>query len=238
MQHDAQAPCLLALETATDTLRLGVCFQGRVFEHEGPGSAQSSATLIPALWSLMAQAGCAMRDVQAIAFGRGPGAFTGLRTACSVAQGLALGRGCPVLPIDTLMVVAEAARQAHGDTDVWAAQDARMNQLYAARYRWQAGHWATLDAPALYDPAAFGRLVADIDGAVVAGNAVTVHAPALAPGRLTLRPHAAPTARALLALGAAAWSRGEAVDAALALPLYVRDKVAQTTAEREALRTP
>ena len=87
-------PCLLALETATDTLRLGVAFGGRVFEHEGPGSAQSSATLIPALWSLMAQAGCTMRDIDAIAFGRGPGAFTGLRTACSVAQGLALGTRC------------------------------------------------------------------------------------------------------------------------------------------------
>ncbi len=231
-------PCLLALETATDTLRLGVAFGGRVFEHEGPGSAQSSATLIPALWSLMAQAGCTMRDIDAIAFGRGPGAFTGLRTACSVAQGLALGRHCPVLPIDTLLVVAEAARQAHGDTEVWAAQDARMNQLYAARYRWLGDRWATLDAPALYDPADFAAQLGRDDGAVVAGNAVTVHAGLLQLGGRITRGQAVPSASALLALGVSAWARGEAVDAALALPLYVRDKVAQTTAEREALRTP
>jgi tRNA threonylcarbamoyladenosine biosynthesis protein TsaB len=238
MQDTPHAPCLLALETATDTLRLGVSFRGRVFEHEGPGGAQSSATLIPALWALMARAGCTMQDVDAIAFGRGPGAFTGLRTACSVAQGLALGRHCPVLPIDTLLVVAEAARQAHGDTEVWAAQDARMNQLYAARYRWLGDRWATLDAPALYDPADFAAQLGRDDGAVVAGNAVTVHAGLLQLGGRIARAQAVPSASALLALGASAWARGEAVDAALALPLYVRDKVAQTTAEREALRTP
>ena len=238
MQDTPNAPCLLALETATDTLRLGVSFRGQSFEHEGPGSAQSSATLIPALWSLMARAGCTMRDVDAIAFGRGPGAFTGLRTACAVAQGLALGRGCPVLPIDTLLVVAEAARQAHGDTEVWVAQDARMNQLYAARYRWLDNRWTTLDAPALYDPADFAARLDRDDNTVVAGNAAIVHAASLPlSGRVT-RTQAVPSAGALLALGASAWARGEAVDAALALPLYVRDKVAQTTAEREALRTP
>lgn len=238
MHDPAHAPCLLALETATDTLRLGVSWRGAVFEHEGPGGAQASATLIPALWALMAQAGCTMRAVDAIAFGRGPGAFTGLRTACSVAQGLALGRGCPVLPIDTLLVVAEAARQAHGDTEVWAAQDARMNQLYAARYRWVSDRWITLEAPGLFDPADFAERLRAGGDAVVAGNAAAAHAGPLDLRARTARPDAAPTARALLALGAMAWARGEAVDAALALPLYVRDKVARTTAEREALRTP
>ena len=134
----------LAFDTATEHLSIALQVHGRVWSHEGPGGAQASVTLIPAILDLLAQAGVALRDLDAIAFGRGPGAFTGLRTACSVAQGLAFGADLPVLPIDTLLAVAEDARRMRGAPpidDVWVAMDARMGEIYAAHALFGDGAW-------------------------------------------------------------------------------------------------
>ncbi len=121
---------LLAFDTATDHMSIALQARGQVWVHEGAGGAQASATLIPAILALLAQAQLRLQDLSAIAFGRGPGAFTGLRTACSVAQGLAFGAGLPVLPIDSLCAVAEDARFCNMDSaapqETWVAMDARM----------------------------------------------------------------------------------------------------------------
>ncbi|AKJ27614.1 tRNA threonylcarbamoyladenosine biosynthesis protein TsaB [Caldimonas brevitalea] len=216
---------------------LGVAVGTRVLSRVDHGGAQASARLLPALLALLEEAGVGLQQVDAIAFGRGPGAFTGLRTACSVTQGLAFGAGKPVLPIDTLLVVAEAARQHHGCTDVWATLDARMNEIYAAHYRHDGSRWHTQRPPALYSAPALAEQLAREGTPAVAGNAAEVHRASLATGPWQLLPDAVPDAGALLALAQAAWARGEAVDAAEALPLYIRDKVAQTTAEREAQKS-
>ena len=131
---------LLAFDTSTDTLSIAVQRGDAVLQHQGPGGAQASATLIPAVQALLADAGLHLRELRAIVFGRGPGSFTGLRTACSVAQGLAFGArgglGVPVLPVDSLLAVAEQARAEHGCTRVLATLDARMNEVYCAPYQW------------------------------------------------------------------------------------------------------
>ncbi len=231
------SPCLLAFDTATEQLSIALAVRGTVFAHEGTGGAQASATLIPAILALLADAGVALADLDAIAFGRGPGAFTGLRTACSVAQGLAFGAGKPVLPIDSLLAVAEDAR---GDDtraqQVWVAMDARMNEIYAAQYAFAGGRWATLTAPLLTTADALNARWRVQPPDVVAGNALAVFAAQLATGAARCAPQALPRARAMLPLARALWAAGGAVDAALALPLYVRDKVAQTTLERDAAR--
>ena len=98
---------LLAFDTSTETLSIAVQRGAHVLAHEAAGGAQASAALIPQALALLAQAQLAVADLHAIAFGRGPGAFTGLRAACAVAQGLAWGAGVPVLPIDTLLAMAE-----------------------------------------------------------------------------------------------------------------------------------
>ncbi|QLA81794.1 tRNA (adenosine(37)-N6)-threonylcarbamoyltransferase complex dimerization subunit type 1 TsaB [Acidovorax sp. JMULE5] len=227
---------LLAFDTSTDTLSIAVQHGDAVWQHTGPGGAQASATLIPTVRSLMAQAGLSFDTLEAIVFGRGPGSFTGLRTACAVAQGLAFGarggQGVPVLPVDTLLAVAEEARHAHGCTQVVAVLDARMDEVYYARCEWVAaqGRWHTeadfgLGAPeSVLAPA----------GWTVAGNARTPYGERLAPTAAHMA--ALPTATALLRLAPALLAAGEGVPASDALPRYIRDKVAQTTAERAALR--
>ncbi|MET0519535.1 MAG: tRNA (adenosine(37)-N6)-threonylcarbamoyltransferase complex dimerization subunit type 1 TsaB [Burkholderiaceae bacterium] len=234
---------LLALDSSTETMALALQSPAGAWQFEAAGGAQASARLVPEALALLAQAGLALADVDAIAFGRGPGAFTGLRTACAVVQGLAFGAGKPVLSIDSLMLVAEDARQQALAANeplagtIWVAMDARMGEIYAAAYRFEPQGWITEVAPALYAPAAlcerWGRRPA-----ALAGSALTAFDELLAGLDMAPRtwPHSASRAAALAALAAQAWARGETLDAAEAMPVYVRDKVAQTTAERLAAR--
>jgi tRNA threonylcarbamoyladenosine biosynthesis protein TsaB len=231
----------LAFDTSTDVLSVAVQRGQAVWHMEGPGGAQASATLIPTALDLLAQAGLSCQDLNAIVFGRGPGSFTGLRTACAVAQGLAHGAQVPVLALDTLLSVAEVHRPTPGQSArVLAVLDARMGQLYAAAYRWQDNQWHVDQAPGLYDPGDV-RLPDgwhDDPSVVLAGSPVPEHAQALSTGlqRPWLCQATSPSARALLSLAPAAWAAGLAMPAQRALPLYLRDKVAQTSAERAALQ--
>ena len=210
-------------------MALALVTSGATKVFEAAGGAQASARMLPEIKALLAGAGLAFDDLDAIAFGQGPGAFTGLRTACAVAQGLAFGLDKPVLAVDSLMLVAEDARTQGAGDDVWVAMDARIGEIYAAHYRWADAAWQVVQAPALYRP----EVLAAHWGtpAAVAGTALTAYAAAL--GTLPrCWPQARSRAAALGALALAAWQRGAALDAAEALPVYVRDKVALTTAER------
>ena len=227
---------LIAFDTATERMTIALRHGDRVFLHEGEGASRASATLLPAILGLLGEAGIGLADLDAIAFGRGPGAFTGLRTACSVAQGLAFGAGKRVLPIDSLLAVAEEARGDASALRVWALIDARMEQIYAAEYEHANGRWTTRVAPFLTDCAELEARWRAAAPTALAGNALAVFGARLPTGDATLFPAATPTASALLRLAEQAWADGAAVDPALALPLYVRDKVADTEAERGALR--
>lgn len=229
---------LLALDTSTDTLSIAVQKGGNgsgagLLERSAPGGAQSSTTLIPLIRELMGELGLSFDELELIAFGRGPGSFTGLRTACSVAQGLAFGArkglGVPVLPVDSLLAVAEQARMEHGVDKVLAVLDARMDEVYAAAYRWDGGQWSSAGDYQLLAP----QHVIVEPGFTVAGNAQAAYGERLAPDAPHVR--ALPTAGAMLRLAPQLAASGT-VSAKEALPLYIRDKVAQTTAEREQAR--
>ncbi len=238
---------LLAFDSATEVLAVAVHARGRDLARGVPGGAAASAALLPLAQALLAEAGIGLQDLQAIAFGRGPGAFTGLRTSCAVAQGLALGLGCPVLAVDSLLIVAEDARaQCAGlestqpDTlDVGVAMDARMGEIYAARWCWhsEAGAWRLLEAARVTSPQALAQQWAGHAApAVVAGSALAAFGSQLPlPPTTRCLPLERDRAAALLRLARAAHGVGQGMDAALALPLYVRDKVAQTTEERATL---
>lgn len=221
---------LLALDCAGDTVALALSEGTQVTAcAEVAGGAQASATLLPAVHALLAQAGWALASLDGIAFGQGPGAFTGLRTACAVAQGLAFGLNRPMLAVDSLLLVAEDARAQVGGAlvDCTVLVDARMAEVYAAQYAWRGTGWQTLMAPALLRPTALALPHATGHWA---GNGLGL-LPSLPDGALTqVSNRAAALGRLAIAAALAhAW-----LDAADALPLYVRDKVAQTTAEREA----
>ena len=233
---------LLALDSSTDALTLALVGPGQQLHvHEGEGGAKASETLLPQAQALLGAAGLTLADVDAIAFGRGPGAFTGLRTACAVAQGLAFGAGKPVLALDSLMLVAEDARlqaQAEGQdlpAAIWVAMDARMGEAYAAAYAWQGERWQTLVEPALYSPEALYARWQDETPKALCGSALDEF-PLLASMAVPSWPRQQRRATALGGLAAQAWAQGQQVDAAEALPIYVRDKVAQTTQERLAAR--
>lgn len=217
-------------------MHVGLRIAAQTWSHASNGGARASAELLPVIFSLLERARARLADLDAIAFGCGPGAFTGLRTACSVAQGLALGAAKPVLAIDTLLAIAQDARQAAEHLQIWSATDARMDQIYAAQYLHAAGRWSVLDAPMLVGVDELNRLWNQAPPQHIAGNASIAFAGRLDVATARLHGHAAPRAEALLTLAEQQWEQGAALDASQAMPLYVRDKVAHTTAERAAAK--
>ena len=195
-------PTLIAFDTATERMSVALAAASASSRATAKAARKASTTLLPAIFGLLAEAGIALADLDAIAFGRGPGAFTGLRTACSVAQGLAFGAGKRVLPIDSLLAVAEDARAEAGvDGRVWAVIDARMDQIYAAEYEHADGRWTTRVAPFLTDlPSALARAGATIRRAPSPATRSTRFGARLDTARRALAPAATPNARALLRL--------------------------------------
>ncbi len=236
--------CLLAMDTATEVVHLALWVRGRCHVRALAGGAQASSSTLPGVQALMAEAGVTWADLDALAFGRGPGAFTGLRTACAITQGLALGLDKPVLALDTLMAVAESARVqspglaqaliAEPTARLWVLQDARMSEVYAAAYTWDeaAQRWHADAAPQLWPLAHLSEQVLAGQVRLAAGSALLAYPDCFQALQGVGVTQAAPAGEALATLAVAAWRQGEQIDAALALPLYVRDKVAQTTAER------
>ena len=219
---------LLAFDTSTETMFIALTDGQQTWQHTSEGGAKTSAALIPAILALLKEADLTLQQLDAIVFGRGPGSFTGLRTACSVAQGLAFGAGdIQVLPVDTLLAVAEEARFNLGEsvdsTQIQSVLDARMGEVYAASYAYQDGVWHANSEIQLCKP----EVLRIECGFHLAGNCLDD----------VNRINALPTATAMLRLAPSMLAAGLTVPADQALPLYVRDKVAQTTAERQAIKS-
>lgn len=230
--------CSVALLCSDDNPGAQSVAPSRIWGRHDRTGAVSSARVLPAVRELFAEAGLALAECSAIAFGAGPGSFTGLRTATGVAQGLAFALGVPVVPVSTLLACAESARRRDAaSTRVLAVLDARMDEVYWADYAWDAGEgeWKALSRPALAAPAA---VVVPSEPFVLAGNAAAQFGerlPAAAAASVVDHdavPHAVPLAYVALR----AYRGGRTVAADQAAPEYVRDKVAQTTAERLAAR--
>jgi tRNA threonylcarbamoyladenosine biosynthesis protein TsaB len=171
-----------------------------------------------------------LAQVDGIAFGMGPGSFTGVRIACGVTQGLALGANLPVVGVCTLQALAEAS----GKPRVIAALDARMGEVYHAVYEKHDDVWTTVSEPCLCKPEDAPSVSGENWFGV--GSGFAVHGVALderyAGQLLGVDGAAVPQAAAIAALGAVQFALGHGMDAAEALPLYLRDKVALKTSER------
>lgn len=227
----------LAFDTSTEHMSIALSVGDQQWAHTGAGGAQASATLIPAIMALLAQAGVQVGQLDAIAFGRGPGSFTGLRTACAVAQGLGLGaeaqgRAATLLPINTLLAMADEAHHQTGHQRVVVVLDARMDEVYSANYDRDSGPRWFDAASCVVKPDSVLRP----DGWVLAGNAFAAYGERLPDTDLQARVSVLPTATAMLRLIPMLLAAGEGVTADAALPSYIRDKVASTTAERAAAK--
>jgi tRNA threonylcarbamoyladenosine biosynthesis protein TsaB len=217
---------LLALDTAGQACSVALLADDEVFERVEATPRRHAAALLPMAEACLAEAGLALGSLDAIAFGRGPGSFTGLRIAASVAQGIAFAARLPVAPVSNLAAGALAAYRLHRWTRVLVAFDARMGELYAGAFELDdEGLPVVRFEEALLAPAALG--LPGNGGWHGAGSAFAAW-PELA-GQLGLEAVDAalePLARDLLAPAAAAVRQGRTVSAAEALPVYLREQVA------------
>lgn len=220
---------ILAIETSSELASAALLHNGVVTSAEAAGVVTHSQSILPMVQSLLSDASIQLADCDAIAFGSGPGSFTGVRTACGIAQGLAYGANLPVLPTVTLLALAQACYQKMGARDVLTVLDARMGEVYWAQYRFNQT-WQLVVAPTLSAPAD----VMPIGEVVACGNGLKAYAEDFS-SRAFFRdelkewvPHAIHIAH----LGAIAFAQGLAVPANSAEPLYLRNKIALTTNER------
>ncbi len=229
---------LLAFETATEACSVALHVDGQVLERFELAPRRHAELSLPWAEQLLAEAGIARSQLDAIALGRGPGAFTGVRLAIAIAQGIALALDRPLLPVSTLHTLA--LRAPEDATQVLASIDARMGEVYAARFLRQAdgslqleGQEVVIAPDALALPvgdtqwAGIGTGFGAVEGALVArlqGRLASVDAQAL--------PHASD----VLKIAVPAFARGEAIAPELVQPAYLRDNVALTLVEQQALR--
>lgn len=224
---------ILALDTSTAWLSVAV-FDGRsaavLREHAGNAASER---ILPLTAKVLAEAGTSLAALGGIAYGAGPGAFTGIRIACGVVQGLAFGADLPVFGVPTLGAIAHGAWRAHGARRVLACLDARMREVYVASYVRDHNAWTRIGDPAVRRPDDVG--LADPGEWHGAGDGFAAY-PQLAT-RLGLADTDAEIIPDARSIAEWAWPHlvaGEGVPAAEAQPLYVRHRIALTTAERAA----
>jgi tRNA threonylcarbamoyladenosine biosynthesis protein TsaB len=224
---------ILAFDTSTEWLSVAAGDGTAWHAHLERAGHANSQRIVPAIDAVLAEAGWRLADLDGIAFGAGPGAFTGVRIACGVAQGLAFGADLPVVPVPTLLALAQDAWRERRATSVFACLDARMREVYVAFYAREANDWRVVRAPTVEKPD--DVVVPDDHDWQGEGDGFAVY-PALARLRGVISAHAdaVPTARAIGELALPMLAHGQGVPAADARPLYVRHRVALTTAERAA----
>ena len=217
---------IAAFETSSDWCSVALWVDGEIGALEQRAGHRHTELALPMLERLLAKAGFDARALDAIAFGAGPGSFTGLRIACGIAQGLALARRLPVLGVSTLDSIAEES----GAARVVVCIDARMREVYYACLERAGGAWRAAISPRCVPPAAVVPPLGA--GWVGCGSGFSAYPELLerVAGRVLPQVHASAVAVARLA--APRLARGEGVDAALAAPDYLRDKVAMTIEER------
>src|SRR5256714_2040492 len=225
---------LLAIDTSADFCSVAASRGATLFSRHEPAAQRQAERVLDIVAEVLARAQLEFAQIQGIAYGAGPGSFTGLRIAAGVAQGLALARGIGVIGVGSLLALSEEAGKDAAGGRVIACLDAHMGEVYHAAYRRTGAGWEEVSAPGLYRPEAVpvapGR---DWTGC---GDGFAAYPQRLA-ARLrecvaTIRPEAVPSARAVLKLAIPRFAAGEAKDAATAVPVYLRDQVALKTSER------
>lgn len=221
---------ILAIDTSSEHCSVALQQDGAVLSHSELAGQRHSEILLGMIDRLLVDAGCRLQDLDGIALGAGPGSFTGVRIAASVAQGLAFGLGIPVMPVCTLEALAEAS----GQNRVACALDARLDEVYFAAYERQGENWHAVVDPCLSVIDDLAPLRGEDWIGVGSGFAMLDGELARHLQLARTDPEQFPEARAVAKLGARMLANGGGMDAAAAQPIYLRDKVAMTTSERHA----
>jgi tRNA threonylcarbamoyladenosine biosynthesis protein TsaB len=225
---------ILAIDTCTEMCSAAVLSEGEVFEQAALTQRGHSDRILGMIDTVLAQAGITMKQIDLLAFGRGPGSFTGVRVGVGVAQGIAFARELPVVPVSTLAAVAQRAIDEHGANKVAVALDARMGEIYAGHYIAENGLAVSVDDEQVCKPEAF--LPMSGDDWFAAGTGWQVYTAELERafgGRLQHTDSTLlPTAAAIAKLARRAASRGQTIAAEQAVPVYLRDNVAKKKGEQ------
>lgn len=227
---------ILAVDTATEACSAALYIDGDIQQRFEIAPREHTKLLLPMVDSLMAEAGLRPQQLDAIAFGCGPGSFTGVRIATGVMQGIAYGADLPVVPVSTLAAMTQACLQKTEHETIFTAVDARMDEIYWAVYQRDAEGYARLLAQEKVQPAS------KVDALQLTGYGIGSgwqRYEQTLTGRLGQQvigfdadylPHSAHIAL----LGAVGVKRGQTVAVEQAMPVYLRDKVAKTSLERAA----
>ncbi|WP_429054201.1 tRNA (adenosine(37)-N6)-threonylcarbamoyltransferase complex dimerization subunit type 1 TsaB [Aeromonas veronii] len=219
---------ILAVDTATEACSAALLVGDKLFSRWEEAPRDHTRKILPMVQAVLEDAGISLSDLDAIAFGRGPGSFTGVRIGISVAQGLAFGAGVPLIGISTLAAMAQGAYRLDGAQQVLTAIDARMNEVYFGRYELIDGRMQLMGDEVVSEPAALvdvrGKLAGPVTcvgtGFETYGETLSGLADELAVSQVRF-----PAAEDMLPLARAAWLAGEAVPVEQATPVYLRDKV-------------
>ena len=222
---------ILALDTSTENCSAALSINGEVLVREFVSPREHTKRILPMVDSLLSEAGIKLTDLDALAFGRGPGSFTGVRIGTGIAQGLAFGADLPMLPVSTLAIMAQGAHRLHNATDVLPAIDARMGEIYFAQYQLNDAGIMTLFGNEMVITAA--ELVANFNQPerefYTLGTGWETYAEQLAGlnvSQLTACEGIQfPISHDMLAIAAADFANGKAVAVEDAMPVYVRDTV-------------
>jgi tRNA threonylcarbamoyladenosine biosynthesis protein TsaB len=225
---------LLAIDTSTDFCSVAACRGETLVSRDEPAGQRQAEMILDMVGAVLGDAGLDLQRIDGIAFGAGPGSFTGLRIAAGVTQGLAFARGVGVVGVSSLLALAEEVRGESAEARIVSCLNARMGEVYHAAYRRSGERWEEVSAPGLYKPEAVplmsgSRWIGAGDGFAAYREGLAAR---LGDSMSKMHPDAHPTARAVLKLAIPRFAAGEALDAAAALPVYLRDKVAQKTSER------
>lgn len=242
----SSSPTLLAIDTATEYCSVALLRAQQITERLERVGQSHSSVLLPWIETLLREQGLQLSDCDAIAFGAGPGSFTGLRIACGVAQGLAWGANKPVIAVGNLAAMALAAAQ-ESESElpqrIACAVDARMQEAYWAVFEVMPGQMhgqvREVVAPTLSSAASLVEELLTHAPQVIAGHALStlpLHWPEDFAARARFLPQIRASATSIAQLAVQAWKEGRAQPAAQARPLYVRDRVAQTIAERREVK--
>jgi tRNA threonylcarbamoyladenosine biosynthesis protein TsaB len=225
---------ILALDTCTEVCSTALLINDQLFTESQVTQRGHSDLLLGMMDKLFAQSASSIESVQALAFGRGPGSFTGVRVGVGVAQGIAFARGIPVIPISTLASVAQRAIEQHNAARVAVAIDARMGEVYAAHFQNQNGLAVLLDDEQVCAPDHFRPL--DKRTWFAAGSGWREYEAALTQQftdqLVDTDSELKPDATTMLTLASKKIEKGGLISAEQALPVYLRNDVAKKKGEQ------